>query len=433
MDPNEQTTDLRISEQFDLQLMEAANAADPFNADGTIDMVIIRPCSGRGYGSRIYEADMLAANHQVFAGKTMFDNHEAPEAKRARAGIPRPVSDIGGQVLETRWDPTFKTARDAEMGFGPGAVIGRCRLSDIMEGLVRKFPSLVRTSVAATATGLKRGSRNGKPGWIVEGIADTPETSVDLVTQAGAGGQVAALIESLYESDGPSHGDGCNCDSCDHNGNTPPGAQVTDDDVRRLIAEAHADLLAQVDSRVGTQIQEALSSEEFTASIGEAIGAGMAQLSESLVPEIAASVAAPAEERELAEHARELIESLHVPHPSVRAKLLADFGGTGRGAQFVAGPRLGLIEAELDADGNEVKSAFDVLEAEINAEADALRQLAGQVSPTVPVMQAKLETEQTSAPIVEAAKPRSVEFFERAGIPMGALRETPKPAPAQGA
>lgn len=185
---------------LDLALLEAATADTPvtFNPDGTIDMVIIRPCNGRGTGSRIYEAAMLERNAGVFSGWASYDNHESPAARKARGGLPRPPSELAGEIRESFWDPSFSTPMDDDMGFDRGAVIGRFMLTEDMEKLVRRLPRAIKTSVNAEATGLRPGTRNGKRGVIVEGIASDPENySVDLVTKAGAGGAVASLYREM--------------------------------------------------------------------------------------------------------------------------------------------------------------------------------------------------------------------------------------------
>lgn len=183
----------------DLALLEADMPGDRlFNADGTIDFVIVRPCNGRGVGNRIYEADVLERDAGIFAGWPVYDNHDSPEAARARRGIPRPPSQLAGEIRESWWDPTFMTPKDDEAGFGVGGVIGRFMLTEDMEKLVRRLPRRVKTSMNATATGMHIGRRNGQRGMIVEGILNDPvKSSVDLVTKAGAGGEVAALYREL--------------------------------------------------------------------------------------------------------------------------------------------------------------------------------------------------------------------------------------------
>lgn len=167
-----------------------------FNEDGTLNVVIIRPCHGRGFGGRIYTPDMLRENAHVFSGFPMFDNHELPKDRQARGGLPRRPSELAGQIEESWWDPEFSTPEDGRMGFERGAVVGRARLTEAMESLVRRLPRAVKLSVNAKATKIRAGVRNGRRGAIVEGIEADPEfSSVDLVTTAGAGGGVQ-IIES---------------------------------------------------------------------------------------------------------------------------------------------------------------------------------------------------------------------------------------------
>jgi len=181
----------------DVELVEAAGDAF-FNEDGTIDFVIIRPCHGRGPANAIYEASMLAANAHVFKGLPVFDNHESPDAKRARRWLPRPPSELAGEIVDSWWDPDFTTPHDAERGFDKGAVIGRFALTEDMERLVRRLPRAVKTSVNVEATRMRPVVRNGKRGNLVEGLVADPERhSVDLVTRAGAGGEVAALYREM--------------------------------------------------------------------------------------------------------------------------------------------------------------------------------------------------------------------------------------------
>lgn len=202
------STGSQIRESFDLAvvdghsamlLTESAITPDKlFNEDGTIDFVIIRPCHGRGSANAIYEAAMLERDAHVFAGWPVFDNHEAPDAARARRGIPRPPSELAGQIRESWWDAAFETPEDGKMGFDRGAVIGRFVLTEDMERLVRRIPGAVKTSVNARPTSYRPVTRKGRRGMLVEGIVNDPENcSVDLVTKAGAGGQVAALYREL--------------------------------------------------------------------------------------------------------------------------------------------------------------------------------------------------------------------------------------------
>lgn len=175
-----------------LRLVEAtAEASTTFNDDGTVNVVILRPCRGRGPGARIYTPDMLRENADVFAGWPMFENHEPETAKRARGGLPRSPGELVGQVLESWWDAEYVGPDDAKFGFEPGAIVGRAAVVAKMEDLIRRVPRAVKLSVNALATGVRPGRWKGRAGAIVEGIVRDPERgSVDFVTTAGAGGEI---------------------------------------------------------------------------------------------------------------------------------------------------------------------------------------------------------------------------------------------------
>lgn len=184
-------------EQMDLALVESAGGG-PFNPDGTVNVVIIRPCNGRGPYKNIYDADVLARDAGVFSGFPMFWNHDSAKARQERQGLPRSPADLAGVVRESFWDPTYATPGDGQVGLGRGAVIGRCALTDEMEALVRKIPEAIKLSVNAQATAKRPGVRNGRKGSIVEGFVNDPEnSSVDFVTRAGAGGEVARVLEAV--------------------------------------------------------------------------------------------------------------------------------------------------------------------------------------------------------------------------------------------
>lgn len=178
-----------------LHLQETAAAPPAIEDDGTVKLQLIRPCVGRGKGRHVYEADMLSKNAHKFGGWPMYIDHETAAERKARGGLPRSVKDIGGIVLESHWDPNVP----AEGRFGAGAVVGTVRPIKQVGDLVELHPSLVESSINATAIGVKPVIREGGRAWLVEGIED--KGSVDWVTEGGAGGKVvAALLESIDTS-----------------------------------------------------------------------------------------------------------------------------------------------------------------------------------------------------------------------------------------
>lgn len=178
--------DLKISESISVQ---EGGVQD----DGTVLMHLIRPCVGRGRGKHLYRAEMLEANAGVFEGWKMYVNHLSDQARRALGGLPRDVRDVGGIVQESWWDADVP----AEGRFGKGAVIGKVKPVPLVQELLRVDPRLVEASINATATACKPGKVGQEQVWIVEGIES--KGSVDWVTEAGAGGRVATIMEAMIE------------------------------------------------------------------------------------------------------------------------------------------------------------------------------------------------------------------------------------------
>jgi ribosomal protein S27AE len=195
----EQTTSRPPAEAFDLResisLTEAAGgAASIFDEDGLVPIHIMRPCVGKGKGRHLYEADMLQENAHKFTGWKMYVDHESEQARKAAGGLPRKTRDLGGRIVESYWDPNVPA--DEARGFGQGAVIGKAKPVRYIRELIEDDPEILEASISAAATGVRPVVRGGQRAWLVEGIED--RGSVDWVTEAGAGGRVAALIEAAY-------------------------------------------------------------------------------------------------------------------------------------------------------------------------------------------------------------------------------------------
>lgn len=184
----------------DLMLVESATIREgAVQPDGSVLLDLIRPCVGRGRGKHLYTAAMLEANADKFSGWKMYLNHLSEAARRALGGLPRDVREVGGIVDEAWWDPSVP----ASGRFGQGSVVGRVKPINLVKDLIALDPRLVECSINASATGVKPGKVGNDQVWVVEGISNDPPGSVDWVTEAGAGGQVRALMESVYEADDP--------------------------------------------------------------------------------------------------------------------------------------------------------------------------------------------------------------------------------------
>lgn len=186
---------LQLSESISLAIEEGASTI--FDSDGCVPVHIIRPGVGKGKGRHLYEASMLARDAHKFSGWRMYVDHQAPEARRAAGGLPRSIRDLGGRIVESKWDSSVPA--DPKRGFGQGAVVGRARPVRYMRELIEDDPGLVEASISASATGVRPVQHQGQRVWMVEGIND--RGSVDWVTEAGAGGRVAPLLEASYSSE----------------------------------------------------------------------------------------------------------------------------------------------------------------------------------------------------------------------------------------
>lgn len=186
---------LHLSEGIQLAIEEGATTI--FDDNGCVPVHIIRPGVGKGRGRHLYEADMLRRDAGNFVGWRMYVDHQSPEARRAAGGLPRSVRDLGGRIVESHWDGTVPA--DMKRGYGQGAVVGLAKPVKMIRELIEDDPGLVEASISASATGVKPVTHQGQRVWVVEGISD--RGSVDWVTEAGAGGKVAPLIESSYASE----------------------------------------------------------------------------------------------------------------------------------------------------------------------------------------------------------------------------------------
>lgn len=186
---------LHLSESISLAIEEGATSI--FDASGCVPVHIIRPGVGKGRGRHLYEAGMLSRNAHKFEGWRMYVDHQSPEARKAAGGLPRSVRDLGGRIVEAKWDASVPA--DPVRGYGQGAVVGRARPVPFIRELIENDPALIEASISASATGVKPVNHDGQRVWMVEGISD--RGSVDWVTEAGAGGRVAPLIEASYSSE----------------------------------------------------------------------------------------------------------------------------------------------------------------------------------------------------------------------------------------
>jgi hypothetical protein len=172
-----------------------AKAGSLFRDDGAVKIHIMRPCAGQGRGGHVYEASMLQNEAGKFVGWPMYIDHESPEQVKANGGLPPSIFKLGGEVLESWWDPNVP----AEGRFERGAVEGWVMPSPWMAQLIERFPRQVQASLNTYATGTKPRRSGNRVLNVVEGFVN--EGSVDWVTKAGAGGGIdTSVLESVMES-----------------------------------------------------------------------------------------------------------------------------------------------------------------------------------------------------------------------------------------
>lgn len=387
MDPADQPrpSDLLIQEsQGDLHILESDAGGDGvFNPDGTVNMVLIRPCNGRGLFNNIYESTMLEREAGKFKGWPMFDNHESPIARRARAPFPRPVSELAGVVRESWWDPRVTSPEDEKYGLEQGGVVGKCALTDVMESLVRKVPEAIKGSLNAQATSKRKGQNTRGPGNIVEGfVADPENSSFDLVTKAGAGGRVRSVLEALYD------------DSNATDGLTSALESVSDEDLAVFLRDHRPAVLEGGPEAMN--LQEALQSNEVKGFIGsliqEGVQTGIAaalpaalQARENDIREtVQAEFAEATRLRTLSGDAKTIIEAAPLG-AAAKANLLEDYGLVERDDESIeAGRSLRLVEAVIDSDGKVTKSARAVLKDQLEEDIKRVRKVISESAPTIP-------------------------------------------------
>jgi len=249
--PGELREALRLSETVTI----SEGAVQP---DGTVLLDLLRPCTGRGRGRHLYKADMLRENAHKLSGWKMYVDHESDEARRKAGGLPRSIRDLGGRIIESFWNPDVEA--DPSSGFGPGAVQGKVRPTRLVRELIEDDPELIECSINSNATGVKPGQdEGGRRVWIVEGIQD--RGSVDWVTEAGAGGKVASLMESVYSEE--------------HAQEDAVLESMSDEDVRAYVERERPGLLEATDPEDSGKGGDSGSDEEFENLVKKFTGNGM--------------------------------------------------------------------------------------------------------------------------------------------------------------
>lgn len=367
--------------QSDLELQEAiASRPSALQNDDTVLIHVIRPTIGQGLGRHKYTAEMLRENAEVFQGWKMYIDHQSPEAKKAAGGLPRSIHDLGGRILESWWDESVP----AEGRFGQGAVVAKVKPVGQVKKLIEEDPELLEASIRAKATNVHEAVENGEQVWVVEGINSAPPGSVDWVTEGGAGGRVANLIEGLMSE-------------------VEELETEEGDTTVKQLEEALNDPESEVSKRfrqaVAQRTQFALEkqAERHAEELAEAKST---ELSEAVRAEIKAEVEAEhqrkIELRDMRDSAHSQIEEAKLPSKTA-AKIKAEYELTDE-----------VPSAKLDTD-------FDALKSSVEEDIREAKELLAEVAPTRVEGQGPSNVD-GDGPTTPVAKPFFKEFLEEAGI-----------------
>lgn len=366
-----------------LKLRETASvqAGGAVDEDGNVKMILLRPCVGRGKGSHLYTADMLRENAHKFTGWKMYIDHQSDQARRAAGGLPRPVRDLGGRVVESSWDATIP----AEGRFEQGAVVGTVRPVRLVRELVEDDPEIIEASINASATAVRPQTKAGQKVWLVEGIED--HGTVDWVTEAGAGARVVSLMEAVY-----------------HDAEDEEIAlleSMTDTEFAEYVRETRPGLMEALEGRAPesanhgqgaekvdiNELREALQSDDGQAVVRAAVEEQVEERTEALVE------AKLAEERELIYAEAEAVASRQIRLRDMRDGAHALIEGASfpgayadelKGRYAIRGdvPTSGLdVLDEVDDEGTVVRAAEDALREAVQSEISRTRELIASANP----------------------------------------------------
>jgi hypothetical protein len=382
-----------VSNTAALELQEAlASRPSALQDDGTVHIHVIRPTIGQGLGRHKYTPEMLRENADVFTGWKMYIDHQSPEARKAAGGLPRSIRDLGGRILESWWDDSVP----AEGRFGQGAVIAKVKPVGQVKRLIEEDPELLEASIRAKATEVHAIEEGGEQVWVVEGIRQNPPGSVDWVSEGGAGGRVADLIEGLVaeevDESANEHAEGGDIVKELEEALRDPESGASQA-VRELVAERTAAAIKVQAERHKRELEEARA-----AAVEEG-----AQKAIEEAQELAKAAERKIELRDLRDEAHKLISESALPSKA-EAKLKSEYSLEGDAPT-----------AKLDVFDTENKSAADILKESVDTDIREARELLAEVMPAKVEGQGPSNSDGEVAP-APVDKPFYQEFLEEAGI-----------------
>lgn len=380
-----------VSDSTALELQESlASRPGALQDDGTVLIHVIRPTVGQGLGRHKYTPEMLRENADVFSGWKMYIDHQSPEARKAAGGLPRSIRDLGGRILESWWDESVP----AQGRFGQGAVVAKVKPVGQVKRLIEEDPELLEASIRAKATEVHQAIEDGEQVWVVEGIRQNPPGSVDWVSEGGAGGRVADLIEGLVADEDEN-------ETADEGGDVVKQLEEALRDPESGASRAVRDLVAERTAAAIKQQAEKHEQQLAEARVEAANEARKEALAE--VERVAADAKRQIELRDLRDEAQKLISEAALPSKA-EAKLLSEYS-------------LGEEPSpKLDQVATEDKTALDLLTEAVETDIREARELIAEVAPAKVEGQGPSDSDGEVAPAAPAEKPFYQEFLEEAGI-----------------
>lgn len=365
-------------------------------ADGTCQLAIMRPCISRGRRLRglppMYEQTMLARNAGVFRNWPMFQDHLPPEVAEAMQKRGRSVSELGGRIVESWYDPEFVAEYDDDMGYWKGAVRGRAIPQDPVAAMIQKDPDVLHCSINAWPTSAKPKTHDGTKAMAVEGIRPRPIGSVDWVIRGGAGGRVLneeeradavqRVVTFLGEHYTSAH---VMPDKAPDFSKMDPAAlrAYLKENAPQLVGSLREDDGGEEETVRGTSTASlsGITEESIEAIIERKLGDGFTAMQEGLasttdrLEERAQEIVTEREgQRQLADRATKVIEGA----VGITGKMRADLKG--RYAVLRSGPTaaIQLCESEATDDKTSDKVLEEMLEADIEHMQEIVREAQGK-------------------------------------------------------
>ena len=193
-------TEAELTDDDELREASQARVVVPkkgrvFDADGACRVAIIRPCVSRGKRLRglppIYTGQMLEANSGIWANWLMYMDHLTEAMTEAVRRRGRSIHDLGGRILESSWNPTFRGADDDDFGYQPGATIGRVRPRKAIREMIEDDPELLHVSINAFPTD------HPSEHAAIQEIAESAGARVAVSTHVADGGEGARELAQV--------------------------------------------------------------------------------------------------------------------------------------------------------------------------------------------------------------------------------------------